>query len=176
MISTVASTATLGVERVAGLVDQDFDDAALNARDQGLPIFWCGNADLEAFLFTSSALDDLLEELSSEQKLRAYGGIAAIRRRAIAVALEVAALRVVNAVNGWGLPFDDVDMSKKLHRDNLTLKRASYCQALTAKEYVEVVPKILHEAIELCAGNNENEECKPPFFSGKDALVGRSRA
>src|SRR5262249_1143235 len=89
VISTVEATIALRLDRVAGLIDQDFDKVAVTARERGLPIFWFDNADLEGFLFIGSALDRLVGELSSEQKLSAYGGLLAIRNQAVAVALEV---------------------------------------------------------------------------------------
>jgi hypothetical protein len=69
VISTLQDIEELRVDRVAGLVDQDFDGVAQAARDRDLPIYWYENADLEAFLFLSPALENVLAELASEKKL-----------------------------------------------------------------------------------------------------------
>jgi hypothetical protein len=171
VISAVKETLALRVDRVAGLVDQDFDKVASTARAHGLPIFWFDNADLEAFLFIGSALNSLVGELSSERKLSTYGGVLAIRKQAITVALEVAALRAVNSEKRLGLPFDNVDLSKKIDHNTLALKRTSYCQALVAADYVEVQHESLREAIETRLECDSPEDTGMAFFSGKDALV-----
>lgn len=171
VISTINEVVTLRVDRVAGLVDRDFDDVALSARERGLPIYWYDNADLEGFLFLGPAFDNMIEELSSEQKLKTYGGISVIREKAVAVAVEIAVLRTENSANKWGLPFDSIDLSKKIDRDTLSLKRTSYCQALAESDYVHVQHNSLHKAINAGLEDRESRTSRDIFFSGKDALV-----
>lgn len=171
VISTIEGTVALCVQRVAGLVDQDFDGLALDAHRRGLPVFWYGNADLEAVLFAGTALDSLLGELASEQKLSQYGGVQALRMKAISTALEVAALRAENVLRQWGLPFDNIDLSKKINRDDLSLKRVSYCQALAEACHVDIHHRLLHEAMEERISSHKPKSGTIAFFSGKDALT-----
>lgn len=170
VITTIERTVALGVDRAAGLIDQDFDAIVTVLRDRDLPIFWCDNADLEGHLFLTSALKNLVEELASEVKLRAYGGSDAVQKVAIAVALEIAALRRANASHGWGLPFDRIDLSRKIDRETLSLKRQSYCQALADCCDHPVDSRVLHEIAER-AGDSRSTTSSDLFFRGKDALV-----
>jgi Protein of unknown function (DUF4435) len=171
VISTVKETVRLSVDRTAGLIDQDFDDAAEIAREEGLPIFWYDTADLEGFLILSEAFDNMISELASEQKLSVFGGVSAVRDRAISSALEIAALRAANCVNKWGLPFDSIDLSRKIDRDTLSLKRLSYCQSLTEPAYVDAhhgtLDQIIKEELEKIAFGTARKN----HFSGKDALA-----
>jgi len=171
VISTVEGTVALSIQRVAGLVDQDFDGVSVAAGTRGLPIFCYDNADLEAVLFTNEALENLLGELASEQKLNAFGGVHALRARAISAAIEVAALRAENALRQWALPFDKVDLSRKIDRHDLSLKRTSYCQALAEASSVDVRHNVLEDTIEARLAGREVKSGTVTFFSGKDALT-----
>jgi hypothetical protein len=170
VISTVEETVVLSVDRVAGLIDQDFDGITSDIQRRGLPIYWYDNADMEGFLFMTTALDSLVKELSSEQKLNAYGGVHAVREKSILVALEIAALRISNVNDRWGLPFDNIDLSKKIDRNNLSLKRLSYCQALADACQADTNYSALHAAIETRTASGLGASGQL-FFSGKDALV-----
>jgi hypothetical protein len=171
VISTVEGAVALSLKRIAGLIDQDFDGAAAAARQRGLPIFWYENADLEAVLFTNEALDNLLGELASAQKLHSFGGVQALRLKAISTALEIAALRAENAIKRLGLPFDNVDLSKKIDRHDLSFKRSSYCQALADVCSKSVDHDSLRQAIEERVSGDHDNSGADAFFSGKDALV-----
>jgi hypothetical protein len=170
VISTVEEVTSLEVERVAGLIDQDFDGIVSKLGGRGLPIFSYDNADVESYLFMTPASTYLIEELASAGKLGTYGGPDAVRRVAISVAHEIAALRISNATNGWGLPFDNVDLAKKVDRNTLSLKRTSYCQALTENLREAVHHTYLCDIIEDHLDSIARLQ-KPPYFRGKDALA-----
>jgi hypothetical protein len=171
VISTINDVTCLCVERVAGLIDRDFDSIALKAREEGLPIFWYETADLEGFLFLDEAFGGMLNELASEQKLKSFGGISAVREKAISSAFEIAVLRAANCANEWGLPFDRVDLSRKIDRDTLALKRVSYCRALTEPTHVEVHHHVLGQTIQIELDKGNFDAIKGSLFSGKDALA-----
>jgi Protein of unknown function (DUF4435) len=166
VISTIEDLVALNIGRTAGLIDQDFDSIVSDIQSRGLPVYWFENADIEGFLFMTSALDDLVNELASEPKLSTYGGVDAVRKVAVSVALQVAALRICNAVSGWGVPFDEVDLSKKLDRRDLSLKRIPYCQALARACQNVVDCATLHSSLEAQLGQSHEA-----FFRGKDALA-----
>jgi hypothetical protein len=83
--------------------------------------------------------------------------------------VEIAVLRIANAANQWGLPFDGIELAKKVDTD-LGLKRRSYCQALAADDRVQVRLDTLHAILQNANGNG-GENDGTIFFSGKDALV-----
>jgi hypothetical protein len=171
VISSIEEVVRLDVERVAGLIDRDFDDVALRARENGLPVYWYGTADLEGFLILTEAFDNLLHELASEQKLASFGGVSAVREKVISSAIEIAIIRTANCANGWGLPFDSVDISKKIDRNALSIKRLSYCQALTQSVNVDVHHNVLTETLRVELKDKHSRPDGEALFSGKDALV-----
>lgn len=171
VISTIEDVIRLHVDRVAGLVDRDFDDVVLSASGRGVPIFWYETADLEGHLVLTEAFDHLLHELASKQKLASYGGVPAVREKAISTAIEVAVLRAANCTNGWCLPFDGVDLSKKIDRDTLSLKRLSFCQALTQPDHIDVHHDTLGQFLDAGLQQSNSGSGDEMLFSGKDVLV-----
>lgn len=119
-------------DRFACVVDRDFD---LDLEDTGPldeRLHPYEEPDLEAMLIANGALASLLEHLGSTQKLTGRGGATAVVLQLCASMRAIASLRRENAVNGWGLAFDRVDLASKIDRRTLSLNVARYCQALSA--------------------------------------------
>lgn len=114
------------------VVDRDFDDVVTQATDQGWPVVAYDGADLEGMLLFTNALSVMLSALASGDKLRRYGGVAAIRERVVSAVLPISCLRRANAVGGWGLVFDAVELRNRIDGKSLALKAQSYCDALYA--------------------------------------------
>src|SRR5213592_1693461 len=74
-----------GLDRVGCVLDRDFDDAVAAAEARGLPVFPYDDADLEAMLWWSPALDDVVAEMGSQTKVRRFGGMQAVRDRCVII-------------------------------------------------------------------------------------------
>ncbi len=120
----------LGIDRVACVVDRDFDGSVAAAESEALPIAAYDNADLEAMLWGTSVLDDVIQEVGSRQKVNAFGGTAAVKQAAVEAVLPLQRLRRANAVHGWGLRFDSLDLRRKISMTTLDIRIESLCDAL----------------------------------------------
>lgn len=119
-----------GLAQVVGLVDRDFDDVVISAIAEGLPIVAYDGADLEAMIFHSPALDRLLGEMASPDKLEAFGGVAAVRSKVMDLIGHVSILRTLNATERWYLCFDKVDLGDRIKVQSLAFQLAGYIDAL----------------------------------------------
>lgn len=129
-INTAYELRALGIGAATCLVDRDFDDVVAIAEAAGAALTAYDNADLEAMLWDSSTLDDVLGELGSEIKLRAFGGVDRLRFTASQVLMPLSRLRRANAVNSWGLDFDGIDLPSKVDRTTLAINELRVCDAL----------------------------------------------
>ncbi|MGQ2910679.1 hypothetical protein [Aeromicrobium sp.] len=118
------------IGRIAGIVDRDFDDFVQSSTESGLPIVSYENADLEAAIFNSSALEDLLTEFAVESKLEALGGVEGVRERVREILRPVSILRRANALQAWGLAFDNVSLEGRLKISSPELNVRDYVAAL----------------------------------------------
>jgi hypothetical protein len=130
VLTTAHDVVQLSLSRVVCVVDRDFDDVVSQAEVDLAVLIAYDNADLEAMLWTSAALEALLEEVGSEEKLEAFGGTEALRDAVNSVLAPVCRLRRANALEGWGLPFDAVDLASKIDLRTLSLSVQSLCDAL----------------------------------------------
>lgn len=122
VIAVVERTIELGVSRLAGLIDRDFDNAARASTSRGLPVVSFDEADLEAALINEDWFDGLVLELSSPIKLAINGGVESLRESAIKMATLVGLVRRENALHSWGINFDDVEIHQRIDARTLTLK------------------------------------------------------
>jgi hypothetical protein len=169
VLNTAQEVAAMGVDRVAGVVDRDFDDVVAELEQGGSPVVTYDDADLEAMLWWSRALDDVLEEIGSETKLRSFGGPAAVRSVVAEIARPIQRLRRANALHGWGLPFDSLDLRQRMKVSSLEMSIQSLCDALWD-------PDAGIERAELYAAAEGFEECQCPatgraLIRGRDALA-----
>lgn len=158
------------IDRIACLVDRDFDDAVSEAEQRGLPIVVYDGGDLEDMLLGSPAGERAINELASAPKLGAFGGalalIALVRERTA----PLSRLRRANALGEWGLDFASLDLSAKVNRETLHVNVTSVCAALhrTAREGVD------RQDLESCARHDSEGECPRtcrPLARGRDLLA-----
>lgn len=130
----------MNVNRVVCIVDHDFDDVVQAAIDAGLPVVAYDGADVEDMLMASPAARRAIEELASDEKLATYG-LASLLDTVREQAVPMGRLRRGNAMNGWGLVFDRIDLRSKVDKRTLELNVLGLCMALagTAPSAVSVV-------------------------------------
>jgi Protein of unknown function (DUF4435) len=119
-----------GLARCACVLDRDFDEEVSVAEAASLPIAAYDGADIEHMLLMTGAFDAMVEELGSTEKLNRFGGVDKLREVAISRARSLAALRRANAMNGWGIDFNSVDLSARLDRRTLELNESGLLDAV----------------------------------------------
>lgn len=151
--------------KVAGIIDRDFDDVFQDVQSR-IPVFAWNGADLEAHLLDTRAFSDLVNEYASPVKLEREGGIEKARDAVVKIAVEVGFLRRLNHEMGWGLAFDNVDLAKKLTKEEWGLRLDSFCDALasvspSSPPSKDIVTRYKSLGI---------REGRQPLYRGKDAL------
>jgi hypothetical protein len=167
VVVVVAETIELGVLRVSGLIDRDFDDLAEHCSSLGMPVYSFGEADLEAELVRAKYFDDVIAELASPSKLAANGGVEELRRLAITFAMLVGLVRRQNTLQGWGINFRSVELHQRIDTTDMSLKVSGLC-AVASNASGGVVSAAELKAV------LETEIAYPPepgAFRGKDALT-----
>lgn len=130
VIGAAEDCAKLNLTRVACIVDRDFDDIVADKEAQNLPIYAYDSADLESMIWHSATLDYLVEELGSREKLHRFGGVATLRKKTDEVLAPLSRLRRENALQGWGLPFDSINLASKIDLHSLSISEQAICDAL----------------------------------------------
>lgn len=122
----------LELSYLAGVIcvaDRDFDEEA-DARAHQWFLIFTDNADLEAMLFFSSALDRVLDEWGSREKVRAAGGVDGVRTLVCEGLVPLSRLRAANAREGLGWRIDAVPLEEILDRRSLVIARVSLADRL----------------------------------------------
>ena len=117
----LSRTREIAVDRVAGLIDRDFDDYYEMECSSDPLMFTFSGADLEAHLIEGPWFEDLLEEIGSIEKVQALGGMYRVREMVTYPARCVGILRRGNAVHGWGVDFVKIDFLRKVNSQTLEL-------------------------------------------------------
>jgi hypothetical protein len=169
VIRTARQLRDLKLDRVGCVVDRDFDNTVAAAEAEDLPLVPYDDADLEAMLWWSRVLRDVIEEIGSAQKLAEFGGIAALSDRCLDIVRPLQRLRRASALNGWGLAFDELDLRRRINPRTLTLGVQSLCDALWHPG-LGVEKSILYEAAEefpeaYCPATGR------PLVRGRDAIA-----
>lgn len=129
-LDATAQLVAWGIEGAACVVDRDFDSVVTEREAEGLPVFAYENADLEAMISQTDAFHLMVLEIGSEKKIKDAGGPRALVRTVQEIVVSVARLRAANCRNGWGLAFDQVDLSSKVSLRSLSFNLSGYCAAL----------------------------------------------
>jgi hypothetical protein len=158
----LAETYLRGVICVA---DLDFDDECDGRTSQWFLIF-TDDADPEAMLYWSPALDRVLREWGSNSKYNAYGGVDAVREQVDKIVSALALLRSWNAAVNAGLPFDTMDLSASINKQTLALNTTSLVDRLKQPGRVEATE--IREALQ------ETAEPTCPY-TGRLRARGRDR-
>lgn len=170
VIAAAADVAAMRLHRVACVVDRDFDDLVALAESAHLPIAPYDGADLEGMLWSTPALDDLIQELGSTDKLATFGGVETLRSAVDEALRPVCRLRRANALNGWGLNFDEhLALERRVNVRTLTLSRQSLCDSLW-RDDLGIGKAVLYGTAQqgedaLCPSTGQN------LIRGKDALA-----
>ena len=161
---------TLHDHRISGVacaIDQDFHRADYHQIPR---VVAYDNADLEAMLWTSSALEHLLTEVGSAEKLHLFGGARLLRAAVVHALLPLTRLRAANALEGWGLNFDLLRLAPRVNRATLSIQTQSLCDALASTAPGGVERRHLYAV----ASEGSDEVCSYtnyPMVRGRDALV-----
>jgi Protein of unknown function (DUF4435) len=131
VVSAVGLLDTANCPGVLGLVDSDFD--VLDGTTAPSPNIVSGDThDLETTLIRSPALETVLEEFASPEKLRAfegrYGGT--LRDWLIASARPLGYLRWHSLKNGLGFRFEGLHFSRFVNIHNLNLNPSALCSQI----------------------------------------------
>lgn len=167
VVATVSGALELGVAKVVGLIDRDFDDLADSLSDTDLPIVTFDEADLEAALIRGEYFDHLVSEIASSKKVASNGGISELRRLAITFATLIGSIRRQNAIHGWGINFDSVELHQRVDSSTLSLKSSGFCAVVSRVSGGAISPAKVKEILDTVAPY-------PPEagnFRGKDALI-----
>ena len=116
-------TESLLADKLAGvvsIVDRDFDFVPEHWEGARLLVLY-DDADLEAMIFNTFVFDRFANEWASNDKLAALGGPRELRRLVYLALTPIAALRSANAREGWGLVFDELDLSRVIDKRSLVL-------------------------------------------------------
>jgi hypothetical protein len=128
--AAVRGALALGVTRIAGLVDRDFDDYFDEIQSTGDPIYSYAEADLEALLVRGPWFELLVDELGSEEKISRAGGASSLRPIVVGVAGVIGVVRRANAQRNWGLNFEELNFVNKVNAQNLQLATVNLAAAI----------------------------------------------
>lgn len=140
VISAAEALERWRVKRFVALVDADY------LPTPPAPVRCYQGRDLEGMLVQLGALEILIDHQGSRQKVANAGGSEALVARLVESASFLSALRAVNARDSLGLPFDSVDLFKKVDPNTLELSKRELCQALLARCSADVTPDELVDA------------------------------
>jgi hypothetical protein len=130
VLETLTAVLDAGLGPAVALVDRDFDPVVQQARTAHLPVVAYDGADLESALWHTPVLDRSLEELASEPKLAALGGVEAVRSMVDELVRPVQLLRRYNADLGLGLDFDAIDLRQRIASRDLAMSLLGLCDSL----------------------------------------------
>lgn len=122
-----------GVSGIRAIVDADFDDD-----EEDTQVINYEFRDLEGMLISFGALTIVLDHQGSREKLAARGGAEVVSRMIRDLTQPIARLRHENRRQGWGLRFDEVDLTSKVDRKTLLLDEKRYAAALVQASETDV--------------------------------------
>ena len=168
-LRTISELSSFSLEKIACVVDQDFEDDLSALEISGLPIACYDNADMESMIWQSQALESVIRENATQSKFDGFGGIEALRTIASTIVLPIQRLRYANARESLGLDFDALKLDRKISKDTLELPIHSICNAL-ARGDCDSSSRELQEIAEdgeipICPHSGES------LVRGKDLLV-----
>jgi Protein of unknown function (DUF4435) len=118
------------IEGVVAIVDKDFDE--LNGTLPDLPnLFFTDTHDLETMLLKSPALEKLLGEFASEEKLEKFGRD--VREVILAAGCTIGYLLWVSLQDGLHLTFEGIDFPKFIDEQTLTIDEARLIEEVKKK-------------------------------------------
>jgi Protein of unknown function (DUF4435) len=141
---------------VLGIVDADFDQLE-QTPERSLNLILTDTHDLETIIIQSPALDKVLAEFGSEQKVKAFDRD--IRTTLIEVSLSIGYLRWVSQLDKLNLTFEDIEFKKFVNDRTLKLTEIDLIKTIQNKsqnkpQYIAVKAEDLKERIKIRKSNN----------------------
>lgn len=141
---------------VLGIVDADFDQLE-QTPERSLNLILTDTHDLETIIIQSPALDKVLAEFGSEQKVKAFDRD--IRTTLIEVSLSIGYLRWVSQLDKLNLTFEDIEFKKFVNDRTLKLTEIDLIKTIQNKsqnkpQYIAVKAEDLKERINIRKSNN----------------------
>lgn len=170
VLDVLKQAVELNLGPVVAVVDRDFDDCLEDLGD--LPVVAFDGADLESSLWDSEVFEGALEVLGSAAKVDALGGPVAVKRMVDELITPVQRLRAFNGRLGVGLPFDAIDLRRRIKATDLSFNVDAYCDSLR-REHSEGQEIDRRQLIEV-ARTGEMPVCSDtglPLYRGKDRLA-----
>ena len=154
---------TDGFAGVLGMVDPDFDFLE-NTEPLGPNVVTCDAHDLEVALLRSPALDRLLVEFGSQQKIQSLG--VEVRELLFSAATPVGYLRWLSRKQNLGLRFQGLNLASCVDRNSLEVDLITLCRnvknlsrefkldELKLVEAVEALTVTHHDRYHVCCGDD----------------------
>jgi Protein of unknown function (DUF4435) len=141
---------------VLGIVDADFDRLE-QTPERSLNLILTDTHDLETIIIQSPALDKVLAEFGSEQKVKAFDRD--IRTTLIETSLSIGYLRWVSQLDKLNLTFEDIEFKKFINDRTLKLTEIDLIKTIQNKsqnkpQYIAVKAEDLKERINSRKSNN----------------------
>lgn len=155
---------SLRLERVAGLIDRDFDDYYDSKCSSDSRLFTFETADLEAHLIDGPWFEDLVAEFCSDDKVTALGGVDHVRQLVTDPARRLGIYRRANACQGWGVDFVGLKFVRKVSAQSLVLDVDALIAAVRSRVPREHLPGFA----EACG--DARQPTVETLYRGKDAL------
>jgi hypothetical protein len=118
------------------VADLDFDDEPAARTMQWFLVF-TDDADMEAMLYWSAALERFLDEWSAKAKYTSYGGAKVLRDTIEEKVVPLAVLRSWSTLSGRGLKFDALDLMRLINKRDLQLSVTGLIDRLSQLERVQ---------------------------------------
>ncbi|MGW7033485.1 hypothetical protein ACWGFX_40730 [Streptomyces xanthophaeus] len=161
------------------IVDRDFDDAVTSCEHR-LPVLSYRNADLEGMITAEEGVLGVVLDNLSSGKVDSPAKRSQLLYDVMSLVVPVSRLRRANFINGWSLPFDEVEPANSVDTKKLSFSIRGYCTSLRAKALenggespslsalIDIADGTVEIAMPICPHGAAE------YFSGKDfaAMLG----
>lgn len=163
VVNTVWKLESRGFSGVLGVIDADFDRIEGNP-SRSVNIILLETHDLENLLIRSPALDQVLAELGSQQKIKKFDRD--IRETLLAAAISIGCLRLHSLRSGLNLKFQGLKYFRFINKNSLEIDLASFSKEVLNRSrrsnlpIEELVPAIVsikcsgYDPWQICSGDD----------------------
>ncbi len=117
---------------VLAIVDADFDHLEISPHDSP-NLIRTDTHDLETMLLNSLALDKVIDEFGSEEKITSFGGNLKLKTALLEAGMSVGYLRWVSQRDGLNLTFDGIRFSRFIDEKTLKIDEIKLIQEVKNK-------------------------------------------
>lgn len=170
----LASNARLQNPKIApilGVIDRDYHHP-IGRLNSSPDLIITDLRDVECMMIDSPALDAVLTELGSAQKLLARGGRKQVKETILSACRSLAHLRYLSAVRNMNICFQKIDLEKFVDRRTMTAddaKLVAHLSGLQAIDCPRPTSKTLEEAKVACAAAEHPPGIK--YFTNELLLI-----